>query len=284
MKSLHEYLEHLTTIPYFYRRLDIKRRIPALSRFLYKYKSIDRNDDVSVDRMRDLLVRSRLWLSSPDDFNDPFDMSVSMVAKGTAKERRERFINIMKTNGIKYKERMQQVKTYMHEPEGALIKRLQDVYNDQAQRIGVFSFAGDPKNILMWSHYGKDHTGVCIQFERAHDIPIFCGALSVEYTEKYPEVNWLKEFQESLGKIILLKHKGWEYEDEHRIIRPNQARTYLKFKPESIVRIIIGCRASEETINAIKDLLEERKNAKLPSIQILFTKQHASKYHLSIFS
>ena len=234
--------------------------------------------------MRDLLVRSRLWLSSPDEFNDPFDMSANIVAKGTAKELRERYLGVMKASGVKHKERLRQIKIYMNEPKEALLTRLQTVYNDQAQKVGVFSFAGDPRNILMWSHYGHNHTGVCIQFERANDILTFSQALPINYTTSYPEIDWVKGFQYSLSNVILQKHKGWEYEDEHRIVQINHAKTYLNFKPEATVRIIIGSRTSDKSLNVIKDLLEERKKAKLPHIQILYAKQHPSKYSLSIFS
>src|SRR5450759_3869099 len=44
-------------------------------RFLYKYRPISINNlKEQTSQLRDYLVESRLWLSSPSVFNDPFDM------------------------------------------------------------------------------------------------------------------------------------------------------------------------------------------------------------------
>lgn len=43
--------------------------------FLYKYFGFDHTSQTSIDRLRQIILDSQLWLSSPVDFNDPFDMS-----------------------------------------------------------------------------------------------------------------------------------------------------------------------------------------------------------------
>ena len=49
-------------------------------RYLYKFKAIPDKDSAHLE---DILLHSRLYLSSPRQFNDPFDMAADIVAVGT---------------------------------------------------------------------------------------------------------------------------------------------------------------------------------------------------------
>jgi hypothetical protein len=170
----------------------------------------------------------------------------------------------------------------MRAPIAVLERQLGDIYNKHVTKTGVFSFAGDAKSILMWSHYAKDHTGLCIQFERAHDFKTLSGALSVEYSPEYPEVNFIKDFSESLSKGLLRKHTGWSYEQEHRIVRINGAHTYIQFDPKAVVGIIMGCRVTSGGRAIIESLLEERRRAHMPPVRIYKAQKHDSKYQLVV--
>lgn len=284
-KSFKEYLEYLSELPYFDRRIDINNRFkPKPKRFIYKYKSIDINNNKSKDRIRDLLLKSKLWLSSPEQFNDPFDLSAKIIIQSKGKELRKRYTELYKQNGLSYKEREHFVKIQMRQPKNEFENTLQQIFKKNMEKCGVFSFAGDPRNILMWSHYSNNHTGLCIQFEPAKDILIFSGALPVDYTSEYPVIDWVNDFQNSMSNLLLRKYEGWSYEDEYRIIQINNAKTYLKFNPKTISRIILGCKVSSDIKQFINETLIERKANGLPPVQILYAKKHKSKYHLHIHS
>ena len=64
-------------------------------------------------------------------------------------------------------------------------------FEKQRSSMGVFSFAGTPRDILMWSHYAQDHTGVCLRFSAAAHLRVFVGAVGVTYSQSYPKLNWL---------------------------------------------------------------------------------------------
>ena len=281
--DLHQWIADVQKLDYFRRRVEIARRIhPSLSRFVYKYRAIDEGNPAAIDRLRDLLVRSRLWLSSPVDFNDPFDMSGSIVAKSTTQEKLERVNEMLKRHRLTYKERERKRKMLMRTPLDVLENELKAAFEKNMPTTGVFSFAGDPRNILMWSHYARDHTGICVQFERARDFGILCGALTVEYSVEYPEVNSIKDFQDFLSKMLLRKHEGWSYEREHRIVRPGEAHSYLRFDPQALVGIIFGCRSTAAGRRVIESLLEERDRAGMPRVCLLAAQKHRSKYRLVV--
>ncbi len=281
--SFQELIAYIHGLPYYERRLEIKRRSqPGQTRFLYKYRPFDPDSERSIDRVRDILVRSRLWLSSPADFNDPFDMSAKIVTEATVGERRDRFNKILKNQGVRWKERRLVVGDFLKKPRELLEKDLATIFQARIEKIGVHSFAGDPRSILMWSHYAKDHTGICIQFERARDFNTLSGAVPVEYTTDYPESNFINNFHESLGKVLLRKHEGWRYENEQRIVMPSEARKYLHIEPDAVVGIIMGCRISDDGRAQIETLLKERDSAKMLPIRLYMAQQHKSKYKLSI--
>ena len=71
---------------------------------------------------------------------------------------------------------------------------------------GIYSFAGDPKNILMGGHYASDHRGVCLIFDRAQDVVTLMHALRVKYVRNLPVLNWIKTFHRDIGKMLFAKH------------------------------------------------------------------------------
>ena len=118
--------KNLSRTPYFERRLFMSKRItPKLSRFIYKYRPVDLNDATSIERLRDILVKSKLWLSSPEDFNDPFDMSAKFTISGTGLEKRKRLYDLAKKCGVKRKDRDKFVRKTMLTPHHQLEIKIQ---------------------------------------------------------------------------------------------------------------------------------------------------------------
>jgi hypothetical protein len=150
-------------------------------------------------------------------------------------------------------------------------------------KVGVHSFAGCARNILMWSHYGAKHRGLCLVFEIANDPRISLQASPVRYTVKYPVVNWIKNFNNAaILRMVLTKHKGWKYEQERRIVKRNSANTHLKFQPTALRAIIAGCRATQDTFAKLKGLLDERNAVGMPPITVYQYLQDATRYKLRI--
>ena len=94
----------------------------------------------------------------------------------------------------------------MGQPLPELEKLAQQKFREQSEHTGVCSFAGDPLNILMWSHYASNHRGVCLQFDVAKDPINLLLALPVEYSDEYPVVNWITAFE--IDKTLLRKSSG----------------------------------------------------------------------------
>jgi len=284
--DINDIINSLSSYPNFERRIKIAKLIkPIPTRFIYKYRAVNPEDHVSIDRLRDTLVRSKLWLSSSEAFNDPFDMSTKVDISRDGKKKREMFYKIAKGIELKYNDRKRFTREMMLKPHSEMEEVLQNTFEDSINKIGVFSFAGDPRSILMWSHYADNHRGICIQFESARDPQVvFRAVVPVQYTNEYPRVEYTSNYKESLRKVLLNKHEGWSYEKEERIILYDKANTYLSFSPDAITSVIFGCKASKDIIDAVSDLLDERLSSGKPAVKLYRAIQHKSQYKLEICS
>jgi hypothetical protein len=232
--------------------------------------------------MRDILVHSKLWLSSPLDFNDPFDMAAKLIAQADVKDRRKRYDGLLKERGLNWSKRQRELARLTRMSSKRVAELAQTGHEKSVELTGVYSFGGDPRSILMWSHYASNHEGVCLQFEIAKDPETFVFALPVEYSDEYPIVNWFGDFSKDIIPTILRKYKGWEYERERRLVVPERAHQFLSFRPEAVQGIIVGCRAKDETITTLRNLISERTSLHLPKPRLYRAVRHESEYRLVI--
>src|SRR6267143_4564656 len=149
----------LEGMSYWDRRLFIKRRMPGqYPRFLYKYGWLNSEDNNSVDRMRDLVVRSHLWLSDHERFNDPFELTANIVLAGTKRQREQSFKSLIASQSdAPRKERRELLRKFMTRPLADWDAAIKAIFKGRAAQVGVCSFASDPRSILMWGHYGHHH-------------------------------------------------------------------------------------------------------------------------------
>jgi hypothetical protein len=182
----------------------ILRRTIDYPRFLYKYRAFDSSDEQSVSRLRDLLIDSDLWLSSPNDFNDPFDMSAAVVMEGTKQECEAGWKRMFAQFNDTAKHKRERIAQLLRDDATAL-KCIKDSFRTNLQKVGVSCFTADGRSIHMWSHYGDSHKGIAIQFEPARFAKVFTQPVRVDYKNEYPRVDWLKA--QDLKPVLLRKHE-----------------------------------------------------------------------------
>jgi hypothetical protein len=264
------------------RRLRLKYKIPTLSRFLYKYRGF--NGQYAVDNLRDMIVRSRFRLNAPSTFNDPYEFNVEISLESTQEQRLERFTRLISECApAESKDRQAlMVSDLMDRPDSEHAKRCQESLERIRHQSGVLCFAGDPRSLLMWSHYAENHEGVCLQFERIRDFPVLGHAVHVYYQEQFPKANWIVDFMKGVGEMLLTKHNGWRYEEECRVTSIDNANRYLQVRPDALRAIIFGCRISESNLKIIDGLLKQREALGAPAVKRWFAFKHPSQYRLMI--
>jgi Protein of unknown function (DUF2971) len=277
----------LRPLAYLDRRRAIRARRIPIPRHLFRYVSVVPEDKKSLDRLRDVLVRSRIWLSSPNAFNDPFDSRYFTQIPNDVSSVRAQFekITLEKEPGLNYKQRKKRLEEMSvklaQRPNG--LRKVVDTAQEQViSQYGVACFSETPKSILMWSHYSAQHRGACLMFETSRDVKVWFRALALVYSEAYPLLEWRNSDEAADSKAIVSKFIDWAYERERRIVALNAANHYLRFNGESLTGVVLGCKADQPVVEAIQALAEERTGAGLPPLKLFRAVQSETKYELVI--
>ncbi len=273
-------LARVVGLPYRERRRALRVLFEAkYPRFLYRYTAP--RDERSIERLRDVVVASELWLSSPRDFNDPFDMTAALDFTGTTEQKRAHILARLERYHAEVPEslRRQRAEEILAD-ESQLREILDGSFHNNMAKVGVVCFTRDPRNILMWSHYADHHRGVVLQFEPSHDVLELGSAIEVHYEEKYPILRWFQGFELDIGMALLHKHNGWCYEREFRCLRVGHAHTRVRFAPQALRAIILGCRADERIESTVRGLLAERAARGAPALSLYRAEKHTHEYRL----
>lgn len=133
----------------------------------------------------DDIKRRRLKLSKIDDMNDPYEWKCVRSDD---------------------------------EPTQASLERTEQ---EIVEECGTACFGRSWNNLLMWSHYGDKHKGICLGF----DVPD--GLVSeVKYVKDLEVIRALSDFETDekanegmriLSKLFATKYVGWSYEQEVRV-------------------------------------------------------------------
>lgn len=118
-------------------------------------------------------------------------------------------------------------------------------------RYIALCFSLSPNNILMWSHYGEKHKGICLGFEVFDEL-----TRPVEYVHDVQRVgNMMHESREGFSveertKIVDLqcgaKYDGWCYEEEVRVhLSRNEkdeetGQYFCEFNEQLVLREVIA--------------------------------------------
>jgi hypothetical protein len=251
-----------------------------------------------------VLESGRIRWSSPKLFNDPFDLQFDLHLEYDEECLRERLrdelwaiysrqkpLNVrnsfgqillpwMQTNpgldrksfeqrvlGSSFDESLSQANLLLPQVHAHLRKILVGVR--------VLCLSELHNNILMWSHYSENHTGVVLEFAcdkgRQH---VLHQAKPVRYRTKMPRLmdedamvqffSGQLELSEDLilDEAVFVKANDWSYEKEWRLAWPGDdgARDFVDvpFEGQDIVGVYFGCRIQETDLKGLRDIILDR--------------------------
>ena len=294
-----ELARKLASAPYLTCRRYLHRLMaaPRYPRFIYKFRTLRKVENPkpgepiftarSLFELRTVMVESLFWLSSPDNFNDPFDTWATWTIEGTESELRAH----VKALGDQYaseltpEQREAGLQRTMDMPRKDLIAQLRGSFLQQRSQFGVCCFcAGDPRSVLMWSHYGGEHYGICLQFETSRDPMTLMRAIRVDYVDQFKKINWVGgNYRGAVGETFTSKHLEWRDEAEHRIIQQEGAGRYVRYDPAALTGIIFGCRADQQVKTAVAGLIMERAGRGYPPLKQYYVGMNEDHYRLDIW-
>ena len=192
---------------------------------VYKYRQFGELSDK-------IILNAELFFSTCNSFNDPFDCNLEYNDDEIDNNISDDLLSNLDKRKIK------------------------DTIEKMKNTVGILTISKNYKNILMWSHYSKNHEGLCFGFEKN----IFEGAKGekVDYSKnkRYDLIfSFKKEFGDELKRLFLLKSKYWKYEKEFRFIELGYTGV-RKYDKNKLKQIIFGCKADETNIKKIIQLCQ----------------------------
>ncbi len=136
-------------------------------------------------------------------------------------------------------------------------KNLRDTFitvmDEQKKSFKVTSFSNDCDEILMWSHYGDKHSGICVGFQtsafRSENL------MPVNYVEDFEPIDYLKDKSGAYNYWMTTKYLKWSYENEVRVLNPTETEL-VYFDLTMVSEIVFGCKVDDDKIKKTITKLE----------------------------
>lgn len=239
---------------------------------IYKYK------DFKKCYSKKILFENELFLSSPKTFNDPFDCRIPPdLNLLNTEERRTQYVNrllsyhesSLKNNYDKASDHFN--KLMVDSPE-TLQKVVSQISIDTQNKIlGILCLTNKWNNVLMWSHYGQNHQGICygFDFKALIESKNFKYGGYINYIKQYPLIDPLNAISKEACAIQThCKAKTWEYEEEYRLVKiydedvdEFSEKRRFKISDSFFKEIIIGVEFPDNEIQKVIDIAEKKKIA-----------------------
>jgi len=173
------------------------------------------------------LKNRRLKISTIGDLNDPFDLCSVDLTDPQIEAALEKFIQNFKTNR------------------------------------GLLCFSKNWDNLLLWSHYGASHTGVCLGFEIPDDQPDGGYDMDVRYQPNLLQARPKDVNEDFVDKLLRTKHESWSYEQEVRLFvglndSPDEnGLSWFHFGADLVLKeVIVGAQCELKDNRALAEVLK----------------------------
>lgn len=226
-----------------------KYRKTTIPKKLIKFFSLS-SDETSNEKKLATLAEEKLWFSSVDMLNDPYEFKCM-------------YINA---------ERLEQ-RDYPTE----LIDFFKRLIGEELHKFSVVSLSGNTvDNLPMWAYYTNSYEGYCVEYDVICPDAIFQISyepqrvpIAVIIAQLYNEFGKMRERGEKtnpeiefyatiLRQQLFMKHDSWRHEKEYRIVYPNIGSKGILVPIRNVglktSRIIAGMNCSGEHIERLKEI------------------------------
>ncbi|CAM4328380.1 DUF2971 domain-containing protein [Vibrio agarivorans] len=243
---------------------------------LFKYRAFDKYTILN-------LLNQTVWLPKVEQLNDPFDGQFKLTDAApdidTFIDHCAKFSEWFGQNeGLTIN--IENIRKEMFLPDGTPNDELReyahsfkDFFESKCKDTGVLSLSSTAENTTMWSHYGDEHTGICIGYDPSK-------LFNKSYGNGLPwlrEVKYLDESQISRNSYLLYAESGfgsssaatkeffkrmlsvkvsdWTYEKEWRFILPECGGQVYSINKNAITSITFGLRTTIDSKHALVNLI-----------------------------
>ena len=216
----------------------------------YAYRS---DSEYLIESFRE----EKLSMSSPTTFNDPFDCPIlellNLYGDDISKLIREAYHECLK------------ITCFVNN------KKVEPKINEEGYAEWENKHENDPEeflNELMWAHYAKNHTGVCVKYHFRNDITKFADEVKnqIAYFRDIRYTSDIYDYGEkdsiNLIDAFFVKSEAWEYENELRLLSfdLNGSGNYANIEAkDSVAAVYFGLKCDPNKRDEIIAILKDKK-------------------------
>ncbi len=155
----------------------------------------------------------------------------------------------------------------------------------------------DPKALLLWGHYTKNHSGMVLEFDEAHpwvsshDYKTGEPHNRAEVQYQAKRVGWdlsNPSLSAPADEFLYTKSDCWTYEKEVRLIRfindkefvPSRVDALVKFPPALLKSVTLGVNTENTTRAAVLTALGQNRD--LDHVELRKAELHPDEYRLTL--
>lgn len=202
---------------------------------VYKYSSYNVG-------LNDIFLKRKLKFSSPEEYNDPFDTHEYLMRLNSNDISELITKYALNLSRVKKREMLRKFE------KGEFAK----VFKEEKKNHKVTCFSSESDNVLMWSHYGDKHKGICIGFDFTAINENKFILSPVTYIDEIPEFHGEVNTYQLIRYWYSLKSISWRHENEIRAITNSKDNSsnveYIQFERARVKEIVFGCKVSDSEI------------------------------------
>jgi hypothetical protein len=255
---------------------------------IYRYKYLPFSEGAQKT-----ISEGTMKFTCPLEFNDPFDCMPFYDTKNIDQITKLR-PDLYKATGKK--RGLSPAKRIVQKPKdiARLRSRVHDgtFARDLMTNIGVVCLTRDPLNILMWSHYAKDHKGFLLEFRipvmgTSEDSLLATERLvphAIRYQQARPSIELGSTNPPDLvERMALTKSKDWSYEQEERVIDQKRGSGIHKYQRDDILcSVIAGMSMDKKDYIVLDSLVSSIAKSTIPNLRLYQATPVRDEYRLEV--
>jgi hypothetical protein len=220
------------------------------------------------------IENNHVYLSFPSEYNDPFDCRFRFNYEGN----KQNWLNWLDRQSLNSSD-----KSIFRKVIESPNFNYKDIINENAKHLKatvICSFSEKSDNILMWSHYSKNHSGICLGYKVTSLANSYClffddpnvesfspkyfhegeaPLYRVEYRDTVPDpVNFFEKSEESIKKFMITKASDWSYEKEWRLLYPKALvkKQVLSLRRDTLQSVYLGAKINSDLKNEVIETIK----------------------------
>lgn len=239
---------------------------------LYKFR--DWNDD---DHKR-MITHNEVFFTSCKGFNDPFDCAIRIIYDSFFETDDDQLLSYFRPSfkqerpDLTDEEILRMLRNMLQDPNqhNEMLQIIKEtVQKERIENFGIFSTSATCKNILLWSHYAKSHTGFCVEIDTGRfenfmrckkETWKLIDKTEISYKDKYPILDRLKSSNVQMHiDSLFIKSCNWKYEKEYRFVIWRATNKAFILDDGIISAIYLGCKMKREDKDKIVEELSSKR-------------------------